>query len=177
MRPQSINGKFRYSEALIKEIKELFPDDADIRKMADEGSYDLEREYVTYKNTPFSEEVVLKADSLEELQSIARLSKRKRDIHDRCRDERKLFSRSKYKREGASDEEAIINTLRCNILITLKDLHQATANKHTDDELKDIIANIEDVSSYNCVSSYNSKVFLNSKEEYYFYRIDKSLEG
>lgn len=100
MSPQSYNGKFKYSKALIKEIKDLFPDDIYIHKMADEGSYELERDSVTYNHNPFSPEVLMASTSLDSLHDISRLSIRKKDIHKRCRDERNVFTISQNKKDG-----------------------------------------------------------------------------
>jgi len=65
-----------YSEKLIKEVKECYPNYEKIHQLVDEGSVWL-GEYLsgTYGGIPL--DTVLTALTLEELQNLARLEKRK----------------------------------------------------------------------------------------------------
>ena len=70
-----------YSEKLIKEVKECYPDYAEIHKLADEGSVWLGRYLDDSSGSGIALDTVLTAITLEELQDKARLAKRKVNVY------------------------------------------------------------------------------------------------
>lgn len=70
-----------YTADLIKEVKELYPDYSEMHKLAESGSAFLGR----YLDDSFSRgialDTILVATSLEELQRIARIEKRKSQLY------------------------------------------------------------------------------------------------
>jgi len=66
-----------YSQKLIKEVKECFPDYAKMHELADEGSVWLGRYLDDSSGGSVSLDAILTATNLEEIQDKARLIKRK----------------------------------------------------------------------------------------------------
>ena len=84
-----------YSEDLIKEVKELYPNNTEMHKLADEGNVFLGRYLDDSCSSTIPIHAILAATSLEELQKAARLEKRKVDLYKKwCdQDPRKKASR------------------------------------------------------------------------------------
>jgi hypothetical protein len=70
-----------YTAELIKEVKELFPESKDMARLADEGSVFLGRYLDDSSYGGLDVDTILLATSLEELQSRARIMKRKRQLY------------------------------------------------------------------------------------------------
>ncbi len=70
-----------YTKELIAEVKELYPDSKEMHKLADEGSVWLGRYLDDSSPRAVPLDTVLNATSLEELQKIARLYKRKSELY------------------------------------------------------------------------------------------------
>ena len=72
-----------YSEELIKQVKELYPNDAYILALAENGSVWLGRYLDDGSMGSVSIEEILLATSLEEIQERARLLKRRRSLYNK----------------------------------------------------------------------------------------------
>lgn len=73
----------QYSKELIKEVKELYPDYKEIWKLADEGSTFLGRYLDDGSHGSIAVDTILLATSLDELQKIARIAKRKKELYSK----------------------------------------------------------------------------------------------
>ena len=70
-----------YSEKLIKEVKEAYPDYPRMHELAETGSAWLGRYLDDSSPRSISIDTVLKANSLEELQNLAKDYKKKLDLY------------------------------------------------------------------------------------------------
>ena len=70
-----------YSQELINEVKELYPDSTEMHKLADSGNAFLGRYLDDSSPTGLPLDTVLLATSLEQLQTIARNYKRKVELY------------------------------------------------------------------------------------------------
>ena len=70
-----------YSEKLIKEVKEAYPDYPRMHELAETGSAWLGRYLDDSSPRSISIDTVLKANSLEELQNLAKEYKKKLDLY------------------------------------------------------------------------------------------------
>ena len=76
-----------YSEKLIQEVKECFPDNLELHKLAEKGSIWLGIYLKSSCSVGIPLDTVLTASTLEELQVEARLLKRKENCHQMWREE------------------------------------------------------------------------------------------
>ena len=76
-----------YTPDLIAEVKELFPDNDQMHKLADEGNVYLGRYLDDSSSNTIHINTVLLATSLEQLQEIARQAKRKLDLYSKWCDQ------------------------------------------------------------------------------------------
>lgn len=70
-----------YTEDLIKEVKELYPNSEEMHKLADSGNAFLGRYLDDSSPTGFPIDKILLATSLDEIQSEARMMKRKVNLY------------------------------------------------------------------------------------------------
>jgi len=70
-----------YTQELIDEVKELYPDSAEMHKLAESGGVFLGRYLDDSSPTGFPIDEILLATSLEEIQKKARLMKRKVQLY------------------------------------------------------------------------------------------------
>ena len=71
-----------YSEKLIKEVKEAYPDYPRMHELAETGSVWLGRYLDDSSPRSISIDTVLKANSLEKLQNLAKEYKKKLDLYN-----------------------------------------------------------------------------------------------
>jgi len=77
-----------YSESLIREVKELYPDSVEMHNLADSGNAFLGRYLDDSSPTGIPLDTILLATSLDELQTIARRAKRKVELyHKWCKED------------------------------------------------------------------------------------------
>jgi hypothetical protein len=79
----------KYSKELINEVKELYPTSEEMIHHAENGRYILGRYLDDSSSGGFSPDVILAATSLEDLQSKARLLKRKIALYIKWSEEAK----------------------------------------------------------------------------------------
>lgn len=70
-----------YTQELINEVKELYPNDREMRKLAETGNAFLGRLLNDSSHGDLSVDQVLLATSLDELQKQARILKRKKELY------------------------------------------------------------------------------------------------
>ena len=77
-----------YSEKLIKEVKECYPDDKGIQHLANTGNVWLGRHLNDSCGYGIQPEEILKSSTLEEIKNKARLEKRKINLYRMWKEER-----------------------------------------------------------------------------------------
>jgi len=85
--------KNEYSSELIAEIKRLYPHDQALHKAAENHMYGIGRILDDRSNTNFSINVILEANSLEELKAQARNSKERVDLYIKWFQETKQWNK------------------------------------------------------------------------------------
>jgi hypothetical protein len=76
-----------YTQELIREVKELYPDSPEMHRLAESGNAFLGRYLDDSSSGGFSVDKILLATSLEELQREARVDKRKRELYGKWCDQ------------------------------------------------------------------------------------------
>lgn len=71
----------KYSDELIKEVKELYPNSSDMIKHAENGNTVLGRYLDDSSSGNISIDTILKATSLDDLKEVANKLKAKRDLY------------------------------------------------------------------------------------------------
>lgn len=76
-----------YSEKLIKEVKEVFPDTKEMHRLAENGNAMLGRWLDDNSENGISINLILAASTLEEIKDLARKAKRKVELYKMWCDE------------------------------------------------------------------------------------------
>lgn len=76
-----------YTQELINEVKELYPDSETMHRLAEEGNVFLGRYLDDSSTNAISINTILLATSLDELQKIARREKRKAELYSKWCDQ------------------------------------------------------------------------------------------
>lgn len=72
-----------YSDSLIREVKELYPNDRKMHELADSGNAFLGRYLDDSSSTSIQIDTILKSNSLTELQQMALQMRRKIELYKR----------------------------------------------------------------------------------------------
>lgn len=84
-----------YTTDLINEVRELYPNSPEMHKLADSGNAFLGRYLDDSSSNSINVDTILLSTSLESLQKIARIQKRKRELYGKwCEQDprKKLYS-------------------------------------------------------------------------------------
>jgi hypothetical protein len=84
-----------YSEELIAEVKEVYPDHPRMYELAKEGSVWLGRYLDDASSSSIPIETILRSTSLEELQNMAKLLKKKLELYNKwCKEDPRKAEKS-----------------------------------------------------------------------------------